>query len=253
MIFWLSKTIYYLFLPCTLLAITLLFSLFSKKPKTKKKYLIYTAVLFFLFTNPFISNFAFKLLEGEPVPYPSHKYSTAIVLTGMLNIDKTPHDRIYMGAAADRFYQALELYDKGLVEKILITGSHGIIIGDYPAEATLLKKAYLHAGVKEDDLILETESRNTYENALFTKALIKKKNLKGPFILITSAFHMPRSSGCFEKQGIKTDYFPVHFITSDTHYTLDQLIIPSADALQKWNILIHESIGLLAYKLLGRI
>ena len=120
MIFWLSKTIYYLFLPCTLISIFLLLAMFSKKSKRKKRYLTFGIVLFFFFSNPYISNRAFKLLEGEPLPYPSKKYSTAIVLTGMVNIDKSPRDRIYMGSAADRFYQALELYDKGLVDKILV-------------------------------------------------------------------------------------------------------------------------------------
>lgn len=253
MIFWLSKTIYYLFLPCTIITVFLLLSLFSKVQKKRKRYLKYVAILFFFFTNPFISDFAFKLLEGEPSTYPKKEYSTAIVLAGMLKIDKSPTDRVYFGAAADRFYQALELYDKGIVKNILITGAHGIVIGDYPSEAQLIKKAYLHAGVKEEDIIIETESRNTYENALYTKKIIEKENLDGPFILITSAFHMRRSAGCFEKQGIKADYYPVHFITSDTKYTLDRIIIPSSYALLNWRILIHESIGLVSYKILGRI
>jgi len=69
--------------------------------------------------------------------------------------------------------------------------------------------------------------------------------------LITSAFHIPRSLGCFRKAGLNVQPYSVDFYSNDRKFDLDNLIVPSASALEKWSLLIHEICGFLIYKIMG--
>jgi len=62
---------------------------------------------------------------------------------------------------------------------------------------------------------------------------------------------MPRSVGCFEKAGLKVDAYPVDFYSNDSEIDLEELIIPSVDAISKWTLLIHEIFGFWVYKVMG--
>ncbi|MFZ8477648.1 YdcF family protein, partial [Staphylococcus aureus] len=85
------------------------------------------------------------------------------------------------------------LYHEGKIEKILVTGGNGNLFLNEPDESSFLEKEFIRNGVKKEDIILEKKSRNTYENAIFSKKILDSLKLKPPYILITSASHMPRS------------------------------------------------------------
>jgi uncharacterized SAM-binding protein YcdF (DUF218 family) len=149
--------------------------------------------------------------------------------------------------------QALELYHDGKIHKILLTGGSGYINFQEWKESSLIADVLLKSGVKKEDLILENNSRNTYENALFTADILKKGNYGSRYLIITSAFHMRRSLACFKKAGITGDTF-----SADTRFpahinTLDKIIKPDAEYLWMWDALIHEWVGMLMYKLAGYI
>ena len=254
MFFILSKTIYYILMPQVWILLLLLFAVFTKNERWRKKAVIITLLLFFIFSNNFLINEALLLWEKKPVPIASlDDAQTAIVLTGVTNSKKTGADRVYFGRGADRVLHTVQLYKAGKVNKILISGGSGSITGKDVPEADQLKKVFVYCGVPETDILLENESRNTYESAQLCSKLIHRLNMNEKFLLITSAFHMRRSKDCFRKAGLSTAIYPVDYYTRDRKNTLtpDNWLIPSSDAMSKWALLMHEITGYITYKVMG--
>ena len=102
-----------------------------------------------------------------------------------------------------------------------------------------------------EDILIEDISRNTYENAKYAKELIIDHELKGPFLLSTSACHMRRSLACFDKQELQVDAFPVDYLSGKREFNPDRLFRPKSHVLKSWNALIHEWVGFLFYKIAG--
>lgn len=188
-----------------------------------------------------------------PIQEVASDYDVAIVLTGITTTEKPPLDRVYFNKGADRIMHAIQLYKLKKVKKILITGGSGSLLGSDIKEADELKKILLLCEVPEDDILIENQSRNTRENAAFSSVVLKEKFPKGKYLLITSAFHLPRAEACFRKEGIEAHTFSTDFYTYPTRFTPDKLILPSEAAMVKWNILIREILGITAYKILGYI
>ena len=239
-------------MPAVWIAICLLVAVFSKNPKRKKIGLYSGLVLFLFCTNVWIENKAFLLWEPEPIKLSElPDYEVGIVLTGVTNHDKSPHDRVYFDKGADRVLHTVQLYKLGKIKKILISGLSGRVTGEPIDEGSDMKKVFLLCGIPDSVLILELHSRNTHENALFTKNLLDSLPIKGKKLLITSAFHMNRSKACFDKEGIETDIFPTDFYGRETTMTPDIWIVPNEKALGGWQTLIREWLGYLMYKVMG--
>jgi uncharacterized SAM-binding protein YcdF (DUF218 family) len=255
MFFVLSKILFYLLMPATWIAACLFYAVFSKKPQRKKTALILSLVLFLFFGNSLLVGKISYWWEPQPIKISElPDYELGIVLTGVVNLEMEPRDRVYFHKGADRALHAIQLYKLGKLKKILITGGTGKVTGEKISEARELRKVFLMCGVPDSVLILETESRNTRENAIFSKQVIDSLNLTGNKLLITSAFHMPRSKGCFDKVGIKADIFPTDFNgMSEIVWTPDIWLIPSEKAFMGWYTLIREWLGCAMYKLVGYI
>ena len=180
------------------------------------------------------------------------KYDAGIVLGGMLRYD-IALGRIQFEAGADRLFQAVELYKTGVIKKILFTGGSGSIEFTYAKEGMFARRYLLTLGIPDKDIWIENDSRNTRENALFTKQLIDRNGIEeGQFLLITSARHMRRSLACFKKVGISAQSYSVdRDAGTDRRFTPDFLLIPNAGTLWKWESVFHEWIGLLTYKIIG--
>jgi len=252
MFFILSKVLYYAVAPLTWILILLFIAIFSKKERLKKRALTATAALLLFFTNPFLANEALLLWEHPPVSMGNLKqYDAAIILTGFTNQSKSPHDRIYAGKGADRVLLPLRLYKDGYIKNVVISGGSGSLLKKYSTEAEEVKKILLQAGIPENHILYEDKSRNTHENARYTKALLQQHPSLQRLLLVTSAFHIKRAHGCFEKQGIQTDVFSTDFYTHDRSFTPDQLIIPQEVCLYNWQVLLHEITGYVVYKLMG--
>lgn len=252
MFFILSKVLFYLVMPLTWILVFVGVSIWAKKERIKKRTGILALALLLLFTNPFLSNEAWLAWEVPPTPMATLPlYDAAIVLTGISNQEKSPHDRVYIERGADRILLPLRLYKEGRVKKIIISGGSGAIAGSYTPEAMELRQILLYAGVSAPDILVESSSRNTHENALFTKALLKQHPELNKLLLVTSAFHMRRAAACFKKQGIAADTFSTDFYTKDRSLMPDDAIIPQEKYLHYWQKLFHEVLGYLMYKLIG--
>jgi uncharacterized SAM-binding protein YcdF (DUF218 family) len=254
MFFYFSQFLSFLAMPLTLVLLLLVIAAIFT-PKSRGRKILGTGILLLLFfSNPFLSNLA--LLAWEP-PYKSFEEipnrEIGIVLTGVTNLNKTATDRTFFGKGADRITQALQLYRMGKIKKILITGGQGLNPTNPFSEAELLKRFLVMTGMPETDILIEEKSVNTRENALFTKEFLEKNGIAidQEFVLITSAFHIPRSKKCFDKVGLKTIPFPVDYYSHDIKYDLPSILYPGPGAISNWQLLVKEWIGLVVYRLVG--
>jgi len=250
MFFILSKILFFLLQPLIWVVILLVLSMCSKMEKRRKKYRISALVVLLLFSNPFIFNEVSRVWESQiPAFQSSAQYDVAIVLGGISSDDKH-HYQPAFNSNCERLLNVLPLYFSGQVKKILFSGGSGRL-DKQNIEAIHIEKYLLSLGVKKEDILLDTESRNTYENAKYSLELV---NVNDKLILSTSAAHMARSLACFEKLGASPAPFSVDYLSSEENrFNLDKLLVPSPKVLQHWYSLLHEWTGIFSYKLRGYI
>lgn len=226
-------------------------AILKKDAWRKRMFWIGFGMLLF-FSNEFFANMAMRAWELEATPFSNirKKYELGIVLTGVTMGVREPNDRVYFNKGADRVTHAVQLYKLGHIRRILISGGSGKLTEVTMREADELKKAFLLMGVPDEDLLIENESRNTYESSVKVKAMLGDSIPASDCLLITSAFHMRRSLACFAKAGIPMDTFSTDFYSHAGNFTAN-LFIPQLDGLILWQKLIKEWVGLAAYKLAG--
>lgn len=243
-------------MPLTIVMILLISGIIFIKRKWGKRALWAGIGLLIFFTNPFISNLALIAWEPSFKSFESiEAHEIGIVLTGVTNLSKTATDRTFFNKGADRITHALQLYNMGKIKKILITGGQGLNPSNSQTEAEVLKRFLLMTGMPENNILIEDQSKNTAQNAQFTKEFLEKKGIdtNQEFMLITSAFHMYRAKGCFDQVGLKTETFPTDYYSHDVKYDLPSLLFPDSFSLEYWTKLFKEWIGIIVYKLVGYI
>jgi uncharacterized SAM-binding protein YcdF (DUF218 family) len=154
--------------------------------------------------------------------------------------------------SSDRIWQAVNLYEKGKIEQLFISGGAvGLIYRD-TVESAYLRKYLIEIGIPGSDIRIEEQSRNTYENALYTCQELKRDSiLPENCLLITSAIHIRRASACFAKQGYVVDQYPVDHYSEKPDNILMGYLIPSVNAIWQWTALLHEWLGYFSYKISG--
>jgi uncharacterized SAM-binding protein YcdF (DUF218 family) len=253
MFFILSKVLDLVLLPTVWLLALLLGALLARQPRRQRQWLAAAAALALLTFNPALTNEALLAWELPAVPLAAlpARADAAVLLTGITQVDKSPHDRAYLGNGADRLTHALWLYRARRVRRIIVSGGSGAVLAKAHTEASDLATLLRLAGVPNADIIVEDSSRNTRENALNTKRLLARYPGTDTLILITSAFHERRALGCFRKVGLQPIAFPAGFRSTDRRATPDYWAVPSPAALENLSLLIHEVAGWLTYKVMG--
>ena len=242
MYFILSKLLLYLLFPLSWILILLIISLIVKDRKRKRQFLIAALVLSFLFSNTVLFN---QFAKSWDIPAydlkPSENYSCAIVLGGFSGPDK--FGKGHFNWAADRFIRGVELLTTGKVSHLLISGGNGSLLPGAFREGDWAKSQLQELKIVDSAVLVENRSRNTIENARFSNVILKQSHLNGPYLLITSAFHMRRAQMIFKKEGINVIPYPCNFFTKQDKYSFDDYVIPSVDALSGWSVYIKEVIG----------
>ncbi len=152
--------------------------------------------------------------------------------------------------AGDRFVETLRLAQLYPQAKVVVTGGVGSIESEGETEAATAERFFTGLGIAPERLVLEDQARNTAENADFTVALLGE--LDGPAIMVTSAFHMPRSMGLFRKAGLEMLPWPTDYrSTGEENVGFD--IRNPVDNLTTATTAIKEWIGLLVYHWTGKI
>ncbi len=251
MFFILSKLLNFLIAPLSWIIALLVWSLLTKSLKRKRILVISVCSMLYLFSNAFLFNEVMGKWELQTKKYSQLKtYDVGIVLGGMLAYDGE-FDRLMFMRGTDRIMQAIELYKRGYIKKILYSGGSGSILRPDFKEAIYARRYLLTLGIPDSAIIIETESNNTRENALFSKAVLQKQCPQGKFLLITSAFHMRRAMGCFNKVGVTTDYYSTDRYSGLRAFVFDNLLIPNVGTLLQWHMLLHEMTGFVVYKISG--
>lgn len=248
MFFILSKVLNFLTNPLIFVFGFLIASAIAKKTHLKKRFFWAAFSLLLFFSNDFIANEAMGAWEVKPTLYTSMDkvYDWGIVLTGVTYNDRQPADRVYFNHGADRVMHTIQLYKKGIIKKVIISGGTGSLIRENSPEADEIFDIMVMAGIPAADILLERDSRNTHENAVNTKAILDKEE-GNTYLLITSGFHMTRSLGCFRKVGLNTDSFSADLYTHPRYWTPDVLIVPKAESISLWQKLFKEWVGIFAY------
>jgi uncharacterized SAM-binding protein YcdF (DUF218 family) len=254
MFFIVSKTLSFLVMPIVLVCLVLFISAWLKDNRWKKRFVWISFSLLLFFSNDFLANEAMRLWELPPTSYSTIKedYAFGILLTGVTINDFEPADRVYFARGADRVVHTVDLYKRGIIKRILISGGTGRLLTEGRPEADDLFTVLKLMGVPEEDMIIENESRNTHESAVRVKEILASYPDQ-KLLLITSAFHMRRSRACFSKVGVEVTTFTTDFYSHPRYYTPESFIIPKADALQVWTKLFKEWTGMVAYRLAGYI
>lgn len=251
MFFILSKVLFFLLVPFWWIIFLLIWMRFTKSAVAKKRIGIATVAIVIIFTNPWIHRTLVLKWQPEPAVLPAGKtYEAGIILGGLSGYDQ---NRVgHFGDNADRFIQTANLYHKGIIKRIIVSGGSGLLDTDVPPEAPFLRQAFIENGIPDSVIIIESKSRNTYENGLYSKELIDSLHIHPPFILITSAMHMPRSVSVYRKAKIDILPFPCDYKTSSEENVFMNVVVPSPSLLFQWTDFLKEVVGLNVYRLTGK-
>ena len=261
--FVLKKIIAQLFFPGTLcleiLIAGLILLLFTQKQKAGKIILSVGVILFTLLSYPALSNTFLRRLEyrypplittatsdfvpGEAVP----QVRWIVVLGGgHISDPNIPITSQLSGASLVRLIEAIRLHNQIPGSKLIL--SEGKVFDLVPGAETMAEVAKA-LGVKQEDLILESESKDTIDEARLIKSIVGNDT----FILVTSASHMPRSMGMFRKLGMNPIAAPAEYIVKENQGISPGDFFPSSGGLRRAEGVIYEYLGLIWAKLRGQI
>jgi uncharacterized SAM-binding protein YcdF (DUF218 family) len=255
MFFILSKISYFFIAPFTWLLIAIALFFFFKKAKWKNRMKWTFTGILILFSNTFVFKEFIRLWEVPAVSVEMiEHHEVGIVLGGMFEYDNDTK-RLSIRRGGDRIWQAIDLYKRNKIDKILLSGDHGYISDRGLHESKQLKEVLVRWGIPSNDIIIEGNSKNTAQNAQETTALLKQTYPHfSTFLLITSAKHMKRAKACFSKEGLETTSFSTDpFVGEERSYRWDEFIIPDADNFSNWFTLNKEVVGYVVYAIMGYV
>jgi uncharacterized SAM-binding protein YcdF (DUF218 family) len=174
-----------------------------------------------------------------------------VVLGGAIDSEVSAARRaLELDNSAERILTMLELARRFPQARIVFSGGSGNLAKASVPEAPIAGRLMQDFGIAPERIVLEGQSRSTAENAAFAYRLAAPK-LGERWLLVTSAFHMPRSIAAFRAAGFEVDAYPVDWRTrgwGDALLTFDKL----SAGLARTDVAVHEWIGLLAYRLSGK-
>lgn len=198
-----------------------------------------------------VSTWAIAPLENRfPEPHLPARVDGFVVLGGAVEARvSAAHHQPAVNGAAERLFAAARLARMYPQARVVLSGGEATVIPEGYQEASVMRDILVRQGIAPDRLVIESKSRNTYENARNSYSLVHPKPGE-VWVLITSAWHMPRAVGCFRKVGWSVIPYPVDYAAdgaSDlvTTYLLYEELPPLSIAIKEW-------IGLVVYRVLGR-
>jgi len=175
-----------------------------------------------------------------------------IVLGGSIDADLSAvHGVAVTIGGADRLIAAAALANRYPNTRIIYSGGSSKLISGEAREADYAIALFESLGVSRERLTMESRARNTQENAEFSKALAAPKSGER-WLLVTSAYHMPRSAGLFRKAGFGVETYPVDWRVGERANLLTFSTI-APDGLERTDVAMREWMGLVAYWATGKI
>jgi uncharacterized SAM-binding protein YcdF (DUF218 family) len=188
----------------------------------------------------------FPIVVDPPVP------AGIVVLGGAIDdaIGRT-RGQVSFSSGAERLTEGAALARRFPNARLIYSGGSNAILSSASTEGADARKLWIALGLDSGRIELEDLSRNTYENAVFTYQKVQPKP-GDVWLLVTSAYHMPRAMGLFRKAGFNVVAYPVNFHSTGTNADLE-LNHEISSALALFDLATHEWTGLLAYWASGKI
>ena len=255
MFFALSKIFWLICSPESLLIILTFccfFLIFIKAYKKATVLSIFLTALFFIITVFPVGDWLLYPLEKRfpPVTRLSPPIAGIIVLGGSENIfNSFVWQQVELNQHSERFFAFIKLIKNFPGARPVYTGGTGDLLRQEYKGTEVAKKLLEEQGLDISTILFESQSRNTFENAVLTKEMVNP----GPtekWVLITSASHMPRAVGIFYKVGWKVIPHPVNHDTNPE--TLFRITWNFSGNLSKLGDAAYEWVGLLAYYVTGK-
>jgi uncharacterized SAM-binding protein YcdF (DUF218 family) len=213
-----------------------------------------------LSSNAWTTNAIIQSLEWQNIPSGDLPKAEAIVLLGGATRSKSyPRTAVDLGERGDRIVYASQLYKQGKAPLIIISGGR-IDWKDYgdPESSDMAAVLVKDLGVPSSALIEEPDSLNTYENAINVQKIMATRNIKR-VLLVTSAFHMPRSLRIFRKLKMDvipapSDYLASQLALEEPGRTWEAAVlsaIPDTERINNFTVALKEYIGTWIYTVKG--
>ena len=251
--FFISKLLAFGLKPLFWVGILMLLAVIPRFKRLQRKLLIAAISVFLICGNSILVNEWALIWEDEPTPWPQEKAPVAIVLGGYSGYD-FGRERVNLNQAAERYMAGVEIMLSDRAECLILTGGSAAILNTPYYESRHARSALGKLGIDTSRILIDFASRNTFENGVETKRMLDSLGINEPVILVTSAFHMPRSKAIFNKLKIPIQPYPVHFLGNRTReYSPSAWFIPSGRAFADFETLLREAVGYTAYRLTGKL
>ena len=184
---------------------------------------------FYLLSTAFVAEPLMRSLEAVYVP-PEQPQGDVIIMLGGGAFKDTPDvdgTGTLCSSPSNRILTAVRL-QRILGVPILLSG--GQVYADSGAEAKIAQRVLVSLGVPEQDILVETQSLNTTQNAMYSAAILRAHGLEHP-VLVTSAFHMQRAVLNFAKQGVAVQPYPCDYQVNTRGSFHYNKLRPQPDAL----------------------
>ncbi|MBC8179510.1 YdcF family protein [candidate division KSB1 bacterium] len=231
-------------------------NLWRKRTEVRKRLIFLTTafILLTLFCLPVTTYFSAGWLEGKfpkLVERPLNVKAIVVLSGGTYQPKRASEKHRLSGTTLQRCIRASELYHQESPCPVVVSGGKVNLSRHGVADSHLMKEFLLKMGVTEKNVIVEDKSMDTYENALESYRLLKQKEVK-TIALVTDAIHLYRANLCFQKQGFNVVPAGCYYRTPAFRFDLFQFL-PNISAAQTNHAVFHEILGLIWFKLRGRI
>ncbi len=259
--FYLSKILWGVLQPSSLIAVLFAVGIVCAvfgRARAGRRFFASGALLYILFGFFPISTWLLAPLElrayNEAANYKDIAGAAGIVVLGgaIEGGSMLGHGAPHLNEASERMIEAVRLAGLFPALPIIFSGGSANLFGaDEATEAELARRFFERFNILPPRLLLEPGSRNTYENAVLTAKLLQPKAGQ-KWMLVTSAFHMPRAKALFEAQGFDILAWPVDYKTGRSH-AYYRLFSKASDGLKKMDLAAKEWTGLAVAWALGYI
>lgn len=252
-----SKIIWFVAQPSSLVAILLVAGallLWRRRVRWGRRSLALGIVLYLVAGFSPLGNWLLIPLEAR-IPradVQNADISGIIVLGGALDtIIGNSRGDVTLNEAAERMTEAAALARRYPEAKIVFSGGVGEILYSGTTESHLARGLFTSLGISPERLVFENKSRNTAENAALTAGLLRGGDGAG-WLLVTSAFHMPRATALFEAQDVRVLPWPVDHRTRGGQ-DVWRFFPRASEGLRRVDLATKEWAGLVVYWLRGLI
>jgi len=244
-----------------LLGLAMVLALFPFSPRRLRwvrQLLMSSFFLLVALSSPLVATPLIGSLESwyqPPQLTSSHHFDAIVVLGGGIEEKGSLRPTTELSSfSRNRTTCGVNFYQQGFAPTLVLTGGNSSVFGTGPQEAVEMKRWAVRLGVPESSTMIDTEARNTFENATGTKRLLGTASI----ILVSSASHLPRAVPVFVKQGFRVTPAPCDYLAKNLpRESWDDIdpfdLMPSDNALRQTREALVEVGGIVIYWLAGKL